>query len=145
MKRPLFIVLLMLAAFFSKAQNSKYFNKDGIAINGYDPVAFFLENKAIKGNDLYTTSWEGVAWKFSSQENLNLFKSSPEKYAPQYGGYCAYGCSEKHKSPTDQNTFTIIDNKLYFNYSFKVKEFWLKDTVNRIKLANIYWEESSKN
>ena len=67
-----------------------------------------------------------------------------EKYAPQYGGYCAYGYSENHKAPTDPNAFTIVGNKLYLNYSLKVKEFWLKDTSGKIKAADGYWPALNK-
>lgn len=140
---PLFLLALLLSA-ATMAQSGKYFNTDGTAIRGYDPVAYFLQNKAIAGNDSYTTNWSGSTWKFISQANLDSFKVAPEKYAPQYGGYCAYGCSENHKAPTDPNAFTIIDNKLFLNYSLKVKEIWLKDTSGRIKSANAYWEELNK-
>lgn len=93
----------------------------------------------MQGFDPYLFSWSGTKWKFVSQANLDSFKLAPEMYAPQYGGFCAYGCSENHKAPTDPNAWTIIDNKLYLNYSLKVKEFWLKDTISRIKAANAYW------
>ncbi len=138
----LFLVLLLSAA--SYAQDVKYYNTKGTAINGYDPVAYFLQNKAVAGNDSYTTDWSGSKWKFISQANLDSFKLAPEKYAPQYGGYCAYGCSEDHKSSTDPQAFTIVGNKLYLNYSLKVKELWLKDTAVRIKAADGFWPALNK-
>jgi len=67
-----------------------------------------------------------------------------QKYAPQYGGYFAYGCSENHLSPTDPNAFTIVGNKLYLNYSLKVKDFWVKDTAGKIKAADGYWPALNK-
>ncbi|MEO6733553.1 MAG: YHS domain-containing (seleno)protein [Ferruginibacter sp.] len=126
------------------AQDVKYYNNKGTAINGYDPVAYFLQNKAVTGTDIYSMDWSGSKWKFNSQASLDSFKLAPEKYAPQYGGYCAYGCSENHKAPTDPNAFTIVGNKLYLNYSLKVKEFWLKDTVGKIKAADGYWPALNK-
>ncbi len=132
------LLAIMLAA-TTNAQTVKFNATDGIAIKGYDPVAYFNQSKAVQGSDSYLFAWSDTKWKFVSQANLDSFKLAPEKYAPQYGGYCAYGCSENHKSPTDPNAWTIIDNKLYLNYSLKVKEFWLKDTISRIKAANAYW------
>lgn len=128
----------------TKAQIVKFNATDGIAIKGYDPVAYFFQNKAVQGSDSYSFDWSGSKWKFISQANLDSFKIAPEKYAPQYGGYCAYGCSENHKAPTDPNAFTIVGNKLYLNYSLKVKEFWLKDTVGKIKAADAYWPALNK-
>lgn len=132
------LLAIMLATTIN-AQTVKFNATDGISIKGYDPVAYFNQNKALQGIDPYSFTWSGTKWKFVSQANLDSFKLAPEKYAPQYGGYCAYGCSENHKSPTDPNAWTIIDNKLYLNYSIKVKELWLRDTTSRIKAADAYW------
>jgi YHS domain-containing protein len=134
----IFLIVLLLSTVIH-AQSVKYYNTNGTAINGYDPVAYFLQNKAVAGTDSYSTNWSGSKWNFISQANLDSFKLAPEKYTPQYGGYCAYGCSENHKSPTDPKAFTIVGNKLYLNYNLKVKEFWVKDTVGRIKSADGYW------
>jgi hypothetical protein len=76
--------------------------------------------------------------------NKQLFVSDPEKFAPQYGGYCAYGASEKHLSPTDPQAWTIVEGKLYLNYSPKVKSMWVKDSLNRIVQANHYWPALNK-
>jgi YHS domain-containing protein len=121
------------------SQTTKYYNTNGIAIKGYDVVAYFLQNQAVEGKDNFSFEWSGSKWRFSSQSNLDSFKVNPAKYAPQYGGYCAYGCSENHKSPTEPNAFTIVDSKLYLNYNLKVKELWVKDAANRIKTANTNW------
>ena len=121
------------------AQEGTFSNTDGTAIKGYDPVAYFTLGKAVQGSDKFKFEWSGSQWKFSSQANLDSFKADPAKYAPQYGGWCAYGCSENHKAPTDPNAFTIVNNKLYLNYSLRVKELWLKDTASRIIAADAYW------
>lgn len=120
-------------------QGVKINNKDGVAIKGYDPVAYFTLQKAVKGSDTLTFDWSGSTWKFSSRAHLDSFRLNPEKYAPQYGGYCAYGCSENHLAPTDPEAWTIIDEKLYLNYSLKTRVVWLKDTPNRIKNADQFW------
>lgn len=117
----------------------KYFeNKEG-AIRGYDPVAYFNEGKAVKGDPQFTYSWSGSNWYFKDEANKKAFISTPVKYAPQYGGFCAYGTSENHLSPTEAKAFTIVNEKLYLNYSSKVKELWQKDIDKRIEKANAYW------
>ena len=131
------LTVFLTASVFS--QTTHYNNQKGVAIKGYDPVAYFTQNKAVAGIGAYTVNWSGSQWKFSSQDNLDMFKNDPEKYAPQYGGYCAYGCSENYKAPIDPEAFSIINNKLYLNYSTKVKTVWLKDTAVRIKVADTNW------
>jgi YHS domain-containing protein len=137
-----YIILPVFSLFFSMvlyAQNTQYYNTNGIAIKGYDPVAYFIQHSALEGKDSIRMEWNGIIWKFASKENFDLFKLNPQKYAPAYGGYCAYGTSEKHLSPTDPNAWTIVNNKLYLNYNLKVKEIWIKDTAIRINNADNYW------
>ena len=124
-----------------KAQKAEVFSTTFGAINGYDPVAFFKEGKPVKGNELFTYKWKDAQWHFSSKANLDSFERNPELYAPQYGGYCAYGCSEGHKAPTSPDTWTVADGKLYFNYNLKVKELWKKNQQERIEQANKNWPE----
>ena len=81
------------------------------AIDGYDPVAFFKQSKPVPGKPKFNYLWNGATWNFASKENLDLFKASPEKYAPQFGGYCAWGTAAGHKSPTQAETWTIEDNR----------------------------------
>lgn len=141
MKTKLFVLLLFLVSTSAQllAQETDVFQKDGIAIRGYDPVAYFKQSKPVKGQETISYDWNGVKWLFSSDENKEDFKANPEKFAPQFGGYCAYGLSENHKSPTEPDAFTIVDDKLYLNYNLKVKELWKKDTPRRIKKANDLW------
>lgn len=137
-----FVQIVILLLFFTGsifAQEKTFYEKNGVAINGYDPVAYFTESKAIEGKEAFSFVWNETKWLFSSQQNLDAFKANPAKYAPQYGGFCAFGVSEKHKSPTDPDAWTIVDDKLYLNYSKKVKELWSKDIPNRIKKANDNW------
>jgi len=109
------------------------------AINGYDPVAYFTESKPVKGSAEYSYEWKGTNWLFSSRQNLDSFSLHPEKYAPQYGGYCAYGCSRGKKVVTDPNAWTIVDGKLYLNKSLEVKELWLTEQKKRIEMADKNW------
>lgn len=136
-----FTALLLLVASSAIAQQTTVFAPNNQAIRGFDPVAYFAENKPVKGNPDFTYRWQDATWSFASQVNLNAFKADPVKYAPQYGGYCAYGLSEGHKSPTDPDAFTIVDEKLYLNYNPKVKVLWTKDRDARIKKADDKWPE----
>jgi YHS domain-containing protein len=108
-------------------------------LKGYDVVAFFTQGKPVKGSTDYSFQWNGVKWLFYNNTDLETFKGSPEKYAPQYGGYCAYGTAEGHKAPTQADTWTIVDNKLYFNYNARVKEMWNKNRSALIDTANKNW------
>ncbi len=96
----------------------------GIAINGYDPVGYFNQNKPIKGSADHTYSWNGVDWHFASAKNLETFSADPERYAPQYGGYCAYAAAKDSLAKTEPDAFTIYDGKLYLNFNQSVKGTW---------------------
>ncbi len=108
----------------------------GVAINGYDTVAYFTNGKPVKGSDAFTQDWNGAKWKFASKAHLDLFKASPEKYAPQYGGYCAYGVSRGYLVSVEPEQFTVVDGKLYLNYDSSVQKKWTKDIVGYNKAAD---------
>lgn len=139
-KSFLLAIVLLTSGYHLSAQSPEIFKtKEGIAIKGYDPVAFFTENRAVKGVDSVRWVWKEATWLFNSNSNLELFRRNPEKYEPQFGGYCAYGVAGNHKSPTETDTWTIVDGRLYFNYNADVKKAWLKDTVLLIQKANTNW------
>lgn len=110
------------------------------AILGYDPVAYFTDGKPVKGQDTLTFTYLGSKWKFASQAHLDLFKANPEKYAPQYGGYCAYGVAQDALVGIEPDKFKIIDGKLYLNYDADVQSKWLKDPAGYIKQADAKFE-----
>lgn len=141
----LFAVIMFVAAVALKAQTPEIFVKDGYAIGGFDPVSYFTENKAVKGDTTISIIWKKAKWLFSTKKNAELFKANPEKFAPQYGGYCAYGCFRGYKAKTDADAFTIVDGKLYFNYNLKTKEAWLKDIKAYIKKADENWDNIQTN
>ena len=124
-----FILISSLTLYSISLLGQVVFTKDNVAIRGYDPVAYFTESKPVLGNDQHTFVWNDAVWKFSSQKNLDTFKSDPEKYAPQFGGYCAYGMGDGdgHKAPTSPDAWTIVDGKLYLNYNTNVQKMWKKD------------------
>lgn len=140
MKKVLITVAAaVLISLSSLAQKASTFSYSGKAIRGYDPVAYFTEGKPVKGNDSLVYEWNNARWHFTSQKNLELFKAAPEQYAPQYGGYCAYGLSNGYKAPTDPNAWTIENGKLYLNYNLQVRTEWNKDREVRIEKANKNW------
>ena len=134
---------LMFAAHASAApvintlKNSALFaSRTDTAINGYDSVAYFTQSKPVKGSDSFVFEWKDAKWKFSSQANLDLFRASPEKYAPQYGGYCAYGVANGNLVKVDPEQFTVLDGKLYLNYDADIQKAWKKDISGFNKLAD---------
>jgi YHS domain-containing protein len=106
------------------------------AIRGYDTVAYFTENKPIKGKAEFSAEYRGAMWMFSSQENLDLFLQDPEKYAPQYGGYCAFAVAKNTTASIKPELFTIHEGKLYLNYSNEINDKWLANKDDYIKRAD---------
>jgi YHS domain-containing protein len=139
MKHFIVGTLLAFSSVCVKAQATNYYNTNGIAMNGYDAVAYFSENRPMKGMKEWSYNWNGVQWNFKNAANLEAFKASPLKYAPQFGGYCAYGVSENHKAATEPDAFTISGGKLYFNYNKSVQQLWLKDTTGYLRKAEGNW------
>ncbi|WP_316821739.1 YHS domain-containing (seleno)protein [Pedobacter gandavensis] len=138
--------ILLLAAWLcwfntteSKAQRSEIFAPSGKAIKGFDAVAFFTEHMPVKGKDSLSFQWKGAQWLFSTRKNMEQFKSDPEHFVPQYGGYCAYGTAGGYKAPTKTETWTIVNDKLYFNYNNGVKENWIKNQDKLIEKADALW------
>ncbi|WP_162126373.1 YHS domain-containing (seleno)protein [Flavobacterium phycosphaerae] len=137
MKKLVLAVIIVLASMGASGQNQ--FLTNGVAIKGYDPVAYFESNKAIEGNKAISTNFNEAIYYFSTEQNKTLFLKNPAQYVPQFGGFCAYGVSEGHLSPTEPEAFTLVDGKLYLNYNLKVKELWSKDREARIVRANENW------
>lgn len=110
------------------------------AINGYDAVAYFTKGQAVKGNKVFTHNWKDAEWYFSSNENLDLFKSNPEKYAPQFGGYCAFAVSKGFTANTDPDAFTIINDKLYLCANKKILKEWIDGGEESLKKSESNWK-----
>lgn len=141
-----FITILLLAfSVQTFAQKTDYNTKKGAIANGYDVVAYF-SNKAIKGTKKLATTHDGVQFRFSSKENLENFKKDPEKYVPQYGGYCAYAVGVKgEKVSINPKTFEIRDGKLYLFYNSwgtNTLDLWLKEKPEELKQkADKNWQK----
>jgi YHS domain-containing protein len=117
-------------------KNSVFGGRSDSAINGYDTVAYFTAGKPVMGKDAFVAEWMGAKWKFASQANLELFKGNPEKYAPQYGGYCAFGVAQGYLVKVEPDQFTVLDGKLYLNYDADVQAKWRQDPLGYIKAAD---------
>lgn len=113
--------------------------KERAAIRGYDPVAYFVLNQPVKGSADFSLEHKGATWLFSSQDHLDKFKADPEKYTPQYGGYCAYAVSRNATASIKPEYFTIYEDKLYLNYSKSVYKKWMKDKKGYISSADEKW------
>jgi YHS domain-containing protein len=143
MKRLSKLLMVSVAALISNAAwaldpiYTGYFSDQ--AIKGYDTVAYFTENKPVEGKEQFSTEYMQANWLFSSQENLQLFKANPEKYVPQYGGYCAYAVSQNSTASIKPELFTIQDGKLYLNYNESVNQKWSANKEDYIELADKHW------
>ena len=126
----------------TQAWAKSFINKDwkGVAIKGYDPVAYFTLSKPVEGKKEFEYKWQDAIWRFASKDHLTLFKSDPEKYAPQYGGYWAYAVAMGTTANIDPvEGWKIIDGKLYLNYSREIQKKWEKDIPGYIKIADENW------
>ena len=130
-------LLFTMPSFALDPVSTGFFSSD--AIKGYDSVAYFTENKPVKGSSKFSLTYNGANWLFVSQENLDLFKSDPAKYAPQYGGYCAYAVSQGTTASIKPELFTIHNGKLYLNYNKKINDQWSKSKENFIVDADKNW------
>lgn len=110
-----------------------------LALRGVDPVSYFTEGKPVLGEVEINTTHHGATYRFASEANKAAFLANPEKYAPQFGGYCAYGLAKGFKFDGDPNVWKIVDDKLYVNISPKVAELWKADTANLISEADGKW------
>ena len=131
------LIVLALPALAKDAIYTSTFSNT--AVSGYDPVAYFTKGKAVKGSDDFEFAWNGVDWNFASAENLAAFKTSPEKYAPQYGGYCAWAVSQGYTAKTDPEAWAIVDGKLYLNYNKQVQGMWSEDIPGNIAKGDGNW------
>ncbi len=110
-----------------------------VAIDGTDPVAYFTEGKAVKGSSGFTHRWKGAAWRFKNAANRDAFAANPEKYAPQFGGYCAWAVSPGYTADIDPEAWKIYRGELYLNYSKGVQAQWVEDIPGNIAKAESHW------
>lgn len=142
---PLITGLAMMAGALSApatsamAKEPVYQSFLGTAIDGTDPVAYFTEGRPVEGSADFTHEWNGATWRFVSAENRDKFKAEPARYAPQYGGYCAWAVSQGYTASTDPEAWKIVDGKLYLNYNKGVQAKWEGDVPGNIAAADGHW------
>lgn len=116
-------------------------DEQGIALHGYDPVAYFTVGAPTKGHASFTAKYEGASYFFASAENLKKFKANPAAFAPQFGGFCAMGVALEKKLDGDPAVWKIVDGKLYLNVNADVSVAWQRDIPGNLEKANDYWPE----
>lgn len=114
---------------------------DGLALEGHDPVAYFTENMPVKGSAEFSATHDGATYQFASAENKALFEAEPARYAPQYGGFCAFGLSYGSRAPVEIDKFSIVDGKLYLNFNGDIQSRWQQDVPGYIEKANANWSK----
>ncbi|TNE63869.1 MAG: YHS domain-containing protein [Alphaproteobacteria bacterium] len=107
------------------------------AVGGYDTVAYFTDAKALKGKKQFSSKYMGAEWRFATQANLDAFLADPARYAPQYGGYCAWAVARGYTASGDPEQWKIVDGKLYLNYNAEVKATWEQDIPGYIAKADV--------
>jgi YHS domain-containing protein len=121
--------------------NAVNVDESRLAIKGYDPVAYFTEAKPVQGSSQFTAEHLGATYYFSSAQHQSLFQGEPNKYAPQYGGYCAFGVSKEYKFDIDPEAWAIVDDKLYLNLNKRVQARWVPNKDELIVDADTIWTQ----
>jgi len=135
------VVATLALPLFAQTASKTLLNLDktGVAIQSYDPVAFFTDNKPVKGDQKFLLKHDGAIYFFASKEHKDLFKADPAKYMPEFGGYCAYGVSRNKLVEIDVNAFQIVDGKLLLQYSKGVRDDFNKDPKSNLAKAATNW------
>jgi YHS domain-containing protein len=138
------LAVAALALLSHAALAGEFFETDGVALHGYDPVAYFVAAKPQKGTAEHSYEYKGSKFYFVNEENRHAFMESPDKYAPQFGGFCAYGTAQGYKVSTQPDAFSIVKDKLYLNHNVQVRDIWQKDVPGNISRAEHNWPEVAK-
>ena len=140
-----FLLLFLLGSASVQAADhiyTPYFNNK--AVSGYDVIAYFEQAKPVEGSSKYQFKYQGADWYFSSQANLDKFKAAPVRYAPQYGGYCAWAMSNDKEEPGNAPFWTVYNDKLYMNYDQHILDIWGDNKDAFIRKADAYWAAKDK-
>ena len=129
--------LISTAVHANEPVHTGWFND--VAAGGHDVVAYFTRGEPVEGSTEHSTEWRGAEWRFASANHLARFREDPERYAPAYGGYCAYAVAQGSTAPGDPEHWTIHDGRLYLNYNADVQEKWSADRAAHIAAADRHW------
>ncbi len=135
------LIILLVVGFVGSIHASQQFEPNSLAIDGYDPVAYFMEMKPVKGSPEFRADYQGSTFQFVSAAHRDIFIANPAKYTPQYGGYCAYGMAKGYKAKIDPTAFTVVRDKLYLNYSESVRTRWSSNVLGYIEQADRNWPQ----
>jgi len=138
---PAFLSLALVAA---PALVDPVNTRRGVALKGHDPVAYFKRQAPVKGSPQFAHQWMGATWHFENAGNRDAFAADPARFAPQYGGYCAWAVSQNYTADVDPEAWRIVDGKLYLNYSKSVQKKWEQDVRKRIEDADLNWPRLHK-
>ncbi len=141
MTNRLVIVVILVFCWVSPLSAGEFYEKNGVALKGYDPVAYFQVHRPVAGSAQYTATYQGSRFKFASAANRDRFVAEPQRYAPQYAGFCAFGMAKGYKASIDPEAFTIVEGKLYLNYSPAVRVLWQQDIPGNIAKADQNWPQ----
>ncbi|MEO3471314.1 YHS domain-containing (seleno)protein [Roseomonas sp. CAU 1739] len=117
--------------------------EDGVAVRGTDVVAYVTDGRPVPGRREFTHQWQGATWRFASAANRDRFAADPARYAPAYGGFCAYAVSEGYTAPIDPAAWRIVDGRLFLNYDRSVQRRWERDIPGRVARADANWPRLS--
>ena len=124
---------------FGTAEAAGVNAEGGIAVRGTDVVAYFTEGRPVAGRAEFSHAWRGATWRFASAANRDRFAADPERYAPAYGGFCAFAVSEGYTAPIDPNAWRIVDGRLFLNYNRSVQRRWEQDIPGRVARGDANW------
>ncbi len=142
----LFAILLVTVglsvATVAQAETAVNVTPDGVAIGGWDTVAYFTENRAVEGSPEFAHEWNGATWYFSTLENRELFAADAQAYAPQFGGWCAYALSQGQYAAEVEpgNAWTVRDGELFLNWDEGVRDRWMRNVDAGIATGHRNWE-----
>ena len=140
MKRVLLLLLLVISVpAFGQNKTLLNLDKQGIAIQGYDPVAFFTQNRPVKGRPEFESKYNGARYLFASAEDKSTFDANPAKYEPQFGGFCAYAASQDHTAPVKIEAFQIVNGRLLMQYDLDIRKKFNEDTQGNLQKADKNW------
>lgn len=144
-RRALLAAVLALAASPALAEPPARVNAEGgVAIRGTDPVAYFTEGRPILGRAEFTHAWAGATWRFASTENRDRFAADPERYAPAYGGFCAYAAARNYTASVDPQAWRIVEGRLFLNYDLSIRDRWARNIPAEIANADRNWPALSR-
>jgi YHS domain-containing protein len=144
MKTFLVITAISVVATLAHAGEVVNIDKSGLALQGYDPVGYFTDGKPVKGSPEFTAAYKGATYQFASVEHRDTFKQAPEKYAPQFGGFCGYAASINKLAPIEVEYFQVLHDRLILQHNKKAWDLWHQDVEGNLKKADANWPALSQ-